>query len=134
MPIVTKLKGLKTPGEYPLMVMEISKDPSKAGNPMLTVQFKVIDGDEGIRSWYVAKNKGAMKELAELKLACGLPPQAVGEDLLGCKVIGVVALDPPTADGKVFSRIKSVRPMVSGFKSQPDPNFKEEEHDEQLPF
>ncbi len=117
MPIATKVPGLRTPGEYPFMIVEISKDNSKAGNPMLTVLAKRVDGDEGLRSWFVAKNQKALAELAKLKLACGLPPQAKGEDLVGCKFIGKVTLDPPNAEGKQFSRLGEVRSWTPGFKA-----------------
>jgi hypothetical protein len=105
-PIQTELKGIREAGTYSMMVVEVSKDPPKNGGRMLTILWKQLDGGLGVRQWltfqYKNKQTGQLvespytpKEFERLKFTLGLPPNAMGEDLVGKKALVTLALDEP---------------------------------------
>lgn len=84
---------IKEPGIYNVLIIGAEATQSKKLDPMLVITFKQIGGNGGeIRGYYVPKHKFMAEALASLKLACGLPPTAKKEDLLGKKIQIVVEL------------------------------------------
>lgn len=83
---------IKEPGIYAVVIASALPTTSKAGNPMLAVEFKDIGDGRLIKAWIVANNEFALKRLSLLKQVCGLKEEAKAPDLVGCKLKIKVAL------------------------------------------
>lgn len=123
MPINDKTPGIRKEGTYPMMVVEICRDPSKAGNKMLTVQWKSLDPDNpgAARQWMVMSGKGAewgAKAFAHHKIIAGLAPTALGEELVGTKAMVTLRLKAPDDKGKQYTEIERVEKFEVGAKAQ----------------
>lgn len=79
-------KFIKEPGMYAVVIASALPTKSKAGNPMLAIEFKDINDGRLIKAWMVANNEYALKRLNTLKTACGLKEEAKAPDLVGCKL------------------------------------------------
>jgi len=113
MAFATKIPGLKKAGTFPMLCVEISKDPSKAGRPMLAVLWKSLDPEnEGAASqWMVMNLSFGQEAFTKAKIALGLPMTAKGDDLVGNKAMITLRLKEPNAEGKVFSEVVEVKPF-----------------------
>lgn len=79
-------KFIKEPGVYAVVVASALPTKSKAGNPMLAVEFKDITDGRLIKSWFVANNEYALKRLEVFKQAAGLGTEAKATDMVGTKL------------------------------------------------
>ena len=62
------MPGVIKPGNYHITVEEVSENPSRAGDPMITIRFS-IDGDAMMFSqWYPLVTKGERNEMAISRL------------------------------------------------------------------
>lgn len=117
MPISAKLPGLREPGTYAMYVIEVSKDPSKSGYPMLTLLWKEIDGERGVKEWFAFLPKEhkashiTPERLAKLKMALGLPTMAKGEDFIGKRALVTLRMGKPNAEGKTYTEVHFVAPL-----------------------
>jgi len=103
---------------YSLEVMELSFDPSKAGDAMLTVITQVVGDEEHtghqIRDWCVLEGKGAKGGLYKLQQWCGAvgvdtgPPSEIDYDgFIGQVVEALVSKNPPQGEYGESNTIKS---------------------------
>lgn len=91
-------------GEHKCTITDLKVGKSKAGKPMLTVTF-TNDNDESVKGFYVLENKVAQIKIKELKVACGLAPDADGMLLNGKRCGIAVEKGEPNAEGKSFMQI-----------------------------
>lgn len=122
---------LREAGTFDVKVIGISKKPSKAGNPMLTVTF-ADDKAREINAYFVV-NKMGLEKLASLKDALGLPQTAKGEEFIGRECSAVIGFqDPNKTGGKLYTEIKEYLTIA---QTHPDgTNWAQPEEEEGLPF
>lgn len=118
MPITTKVEGLREPGTYPMMIIEVCRDPSKSGYPMLTLLWKEINGSRGVKEWIAFLPKEhkyhtlAPEKLAKLKMVLGLPQTAKAEDFVGKKGLVTLKMGKENAEGKSYTEVHYVNPYT----------------------
>jgi hypothetical protein len=91
-------------GEHKVTVTDLKVGKSRSGKPMLTVTF-TNDNDESVKGFYVLENKVAQIKIKELKVACGLAPDADGMLLNGKRCGIAVERGQPNSEGKTFMQI-----------------------------
>lgn len=96
---------IESPGEYRVTVTKTETGHSKSQKKMLTVTFTTRD-DKSIRGFYVGRVQFHMKNLEQLKTACGLLPAASADQLVGkeCGIL-VEAQEPDASTGRVYMQI-----------------------------
>lgn len=119
------------PGEYILSIVGLEQDTSKAGNPMIVVEFSVADGDyagQTLKGWYTLTDK-AMGRIKKLQMACGARLDKIrSEELMGATLRATVVHEPgkpqfnpdgtPKADANgvpyppsIFCKVLNERPV-----------------------
>lgn len=91
-------------GEHKVKIVDLKLGPSSTGKKMLTVTF---ENDEGatVKGFYVLDNKVAIIKIKELKVACGLAPDADGMLLEGKRLGIAVEKGKPDDKGKFYWQI-----------------------------
>jgi len=112
---------IRETGTYKVVVSEAVVTTSKAGNPMLTVEFKDLADGRLIRSWFVVTNEWGLKRLAAFKQAIGLSNEAKALEMVGGKLQIFVQ---PQKDNPKYSEVVNFLPFDTA-------QIKE---DEALPF
>jgi hypothetical protein len=122
---------LREPGQHRVRVVAFERKKSKAGNPMLTVDFEDQSGRQ-VRGYYVANNKWGLAALKELKASLGLADTAKAEEFVGRFCLVVLSFqDPNKTDGKIYTQIDKTMPIPSAYQDEEIPPPIE---DESLPF
>jgi hypothetical protein len=125
------------PGTYPFEVVTVKRDKSKKGNPMLVIDYKVIEGEhEGVvmKSFVTldAQQDVSRARLKSIIEALGVPLLDNGAfstgAMIGCRMEAEVehetqdgAYDPVrnvTLPGKTFAKIVSERPLPGNTSQQ----------------
>ncbi len=93
-------------GDYTLRVSRLDETPSKAGSPMLTVEYRVVGGEHAGKMardrFTFVQNDGKPNEfskglLKNLLRCIGLPPGGIDSSrMLGCTVDASLALESYT--------------------------------------
>lgn len=91
-------------GEHRVVISELKMGKSKSEKPMLTITFK-NDDDQTVKGYFVIGLPFVQKQLKDLKVACGLDPNADGM-LLNGKRCGIALEEgKPDANGVSFMKI-----------------------------
>lgn len=101
---------IKHPGEYRVRVTLLTEGLSKKGQPMLTVTFQT-ENEETIKGYFVKTLGFHMKNLKELKKACGVSETTPAAELLNreCGIL-VEADEPDPETSRVFLSISGYGP------------------------
>jgi len=110
-----KRDAIEKPGSYPVKIILVEADVSKAGKPMLVVVFKTADGKHA-RTFF-SSNEWGLKALASLKKACG-NENMTKDELLNKELSIVCEWGKPTEDGKCF--IEAKKYLVFGTEVLPE--------------
>lgn len=96
-------KGMNA-GEHRVKITAITVKDSKAGKPMITVEF-VNEKGQTHSSFFVMANDFAMTKFKDLRESCGLEELEMDRYLLGKKC--GMALEPgkPNAEGKIYMQV-----------------------------
>lgn len=97
-------KYITDPGDYIVEIVEVQMGKSKKGDPMVTIAFQT-DDERKIKSFFVQKYPFMMAALTQLKISCGIKPEASSGDLLGKKCGILVEKGRISDKGQAFPQI-----------------------------
>lgn len=128
MAIERKYKGSKyidEAGEYVVSIKDMVVGKSSKGDPMLTLTF-ATEEEQTIKAFFVKTLKFHMKQLEDLKVACGMKADEDAMNLVGKRVGIAVEPQEPNEKGQVFMRITGF-----GKESEVDLEFNKREREAQ---
>lgn len=143
MAIERKYTGTMTeqmePGEHRVTITDIKFGKSKAGKPMWTITYTNANGAQ-IKGFYVPEVKFHLRQLKDVKAACGLAETATPDQLMGKRLGIAVEEQEPNQDGAVFMRISGygkedlVEDNVQQTKLVMSPTAPKIDDDQEIPF